>query len=1357
MKKKFVLGLLILISCFTFFACKSDKKVIKLDTPTNLVVEDQYISFNEVDNASYYTINYDGYTVTIKPSNSGVINYNADKLFTQAKTYEVKVKAVGLDNYLDSAYTKVVKYTRTEVFEAPTVKLNNEVLTWGAINGATYYTIKVTYPDVATPDYYTYRTNSLDIKPFFAEVGSYKFQVKAGKEEDNNDYSAEVSYVYKKELDTPAQIGLEHDVNNNEIYLHFVADENSYDYIINVNNTDYILTNAYLDKYFTKNGFDNLYKVKLLSFLKSQNVNVDNLSNLAVTVTARSSGTDNYLDSAVSCKAHIQLTKVLTTPQAKVNKNELSWNSVVGANGYIVYKNLSYFATLKANETSITFDADTINNNVFHVQAEGVDTNVNSLLSNSITSSVLLANPAIQFSNGEISWTNINDCKYYLEIYNAKVCKHYILEDNRFSLEGEFNFDKYYVRLRYITSENKISDYSEKSINYTKKLDTPKNVTIGNSFSRYIVSFEHVEGAMGYAVNLNGTDIKVYTSNSIDLTDEISPNREYVVKIKAIALPGSNVESSDYLNCGSIKHATKLKAPAIKVIDGVLTFPEVENAQKYNILVNYTTIYEGGIEYLPEYDLNDILVSAQRYTVMVQALADSENSEYLDSDYASIIVPKYIQLDTINKEDITVTSNDGKYLLNFSTQTHAANYDIRIVHLDSGEEKPFNISYVPYDITNYIKNRGRYNIYVKAIANDDINYLYLSASESGIPYLLEKDRVTLTQVTNIKVGDKTAGSNILMLNWDIVEFADSYYINIYYRPDATSQNSLLEAITSTTNSINLGEYLKKEGNYTFKVKAVSSSGHEASAFSTSMPYNYIMTIDSDFKRNEVFMNGKYYSHYITSFDQLKNVMWHYYLFDQQSYVDADLSSEYKFKLMLGTTIETLETECAQQIAGFTTNSEDTTSRLHNLCKFALNSYHEGVLLKEDFATPINIDKAGVTYYLCNIDNGLKDDKLDTANLTKTYTHFAQKINLIPEVLRRNDNYIYHIDTLEKVDVVTTEQLFMVVQGGKAPNFVNGSAVAQTVYNNAKNVLKTIINDQMTDYEKVVAIYDWLVANVEYNYDFEQLMIDNPNLDDYTDINQNTIIGDCMYNYLEGVFYSNNPSATANGFAKAFVLLCKIEGIDAIKINGTKSGNKHYWNKVYLDVTPNNETNDPCWLTVDIASSFRNRTIGETKFMLPTYSYFLVTDAKLTGDLSLREVYTPNKNAQAVTKGNYYNNSIYSYNKQMLKNGASGVSVVTYTGSGTLQYQTTITEEAYILDVLKYMAYNCQLDSNMSITTIAYSYALELDMSVSSTALDVLVANITSSYYGEISTLFNCSFKIDATSYDGKILIAITPT
>lgn len=100
----------------------------------------------------------------------------------------------------------------------------------------------------------------------------------------------------------------------------------------------------------------------------------------------------------------------------------------------------------------------------------------------------------------------------------------------------------------------------------------------------------------------------------------------------------------------------------------------------------------------------------------------------------------------------------------------------------------------------------------------------------------------------------------------------------------------------------------------------------------------------------------------------------------------------------------------------------------------------------------------------------------------------------------------------------------------------------------------IMNDTMTDQEKVKAAHDWMCINTAYDHDnFLNGTIPNESY------------------HIEGVM--NNGRAVCNGYAETFIAFMAVQGIECTEITGEGNGGYHGWNKVkvdgeyyYIDVT-----------------------------------------------------------------------------------------------------------------------------------------------------------------------------------------------
>lgn len=101
-------------------------------------------------------------------------------------------------------------------------------------------------------------------------------------------------------------------------------------------------------------------------------------------------------------------------------------------------------------------------------------------------------------------------------------------------------------------------------------------------------------------------------------------------------------------------------------------------------------------------------------------------------------------------------------------------------------------------------------------------------------------------------------------------------------------------------------------------------------------------------------------------------------------------------------------------------------------------------------------------------------------------------------------------------------------------------------------------------------------------------------------------------YLEGIFldkfYKKDMHAVCDGKSKAFVLMCGIEGITAVRISGEASSDGknfggHAWNKVLLDL---NGTGDKEWYFVDTTWG----DVGDDSKEFLSHAYFLLSDDKV---------------------------------------------------------------------------------------------------------------------------------------------------
>lgn len=242
------------------------------------------------------------------------------------------------------------------------------------------------------------------------------------------------------------------------------------------------------------------------------------------------------------------------------------------------------------------------------------------------------------------------------------------------------------------------------------------------------------------------------------------------------------------------------------------------------------------------------------------------------------------------------------------------------------------------------------------------------------------------------------------------------------------------------------------------------------------------------------------------------------------------------------------------------------------------------------------DEAGLVPTVNSPEYDAPDGFMDAVQNTYSKPHYDN--------VKKTRNF--YIDSVkETMSVSTSNMLYKAVAWGYKPVFMGSQAdKLQQIYDNAKDALSYIVSDEMSEYEKVHAIYDYIIYNVRYDHDCANAE------DKY--VSGNLSLNEKMkyYGYyLEGIFldkfYKKDMHAVCDGKSKAFVLMCGIEGITAVRISGEASSDGknfggHAWNKVLLDL---NGTGDKEWYFVDTTWG----DVGDDSKEFLSHAYFLLSD------------------------------------------------------------------------------------------------------------------------------------------------------
>lgn len=242
------------------------------------------------------------------------------------------------------------------------------------------------------------------------------------------------------------------------------------------------------------------------------------------------------------------------------------------------------------------------------------------------------------------------------------------------------------------------------------------------------------------------------------------------------------------------------------------------------------------------------------------------------------------------------------------------------------------------------------------------------------------------------------------------------------------------------------------------------------------------------------------------------------------------------------------------------------------------------------------DEAGVIETVNSPEYDAPDGFADAVQNTYSKPHYDNV---------KKDRNFYIDGVKETMSVSTSNMLYKAVAWGYKPVFMGAQADnLQQIYDNAKDALSYIVSDEMSEYEKVHAIYDYIIYNVRYDHDCANAQ------DKY--VSGNLSLNEKMkyYGYyLEGIFldkfYNKDMHAVCDGKSKAFVLMCGIEGITAVRISGKASSDGknfggHAWNKVLLDL---NGTGNKEWYFVDTTWG----DVGDDSKEFLSHAYFLLSD------------------------------------------------------------------------------------------------------------------------------------------------------
>ena len=156
---------------------------------------------------------------------------------------------------------------------------------------------------------------------------------------------------------------------------------------------------------------------------------------------------------------------------------------------------------------------------------------------------------------------------------------------------------------------------------------------------------------------------------------------------------------------------------------------------------------------------------------------------------------------------------------------------------------------------------------------------------------------------------------------------------------------------------------------------------------------------------------------------------------------------------------------------------------------------------------------------------------------------------------------------------------------ESPYLLNGGATLWDTQ--TEDLADEICADSDTDAEKVQAIYNWMIASFEYDYNYQTLL-------QYFDVRR-------TLSTRKGVCYD---------FANLFAALCRSQNIPCYVVDGTpydRSTQDHTWNRVYYD---------GCWWDLDVTNDISCTASGKS-----LYGFWELTSAYVSDkDYYITDIY-----------------------------------------------------------------------------------------------------------------------------------------
>ena len=549
---------------------------------------------------------------------------------------------------------------------------------------------------------------------------------------------------------------------------------------------------------------------------------------------------------------------------------------------------------------------------------------------------------------------------------------------------------------------------------------------------------------------------------------------------------------------------------------------------------------------------------------------------------------------------ITIHEND-KYIT-WKEISGADNYDIYLNSKLASNVDSTKGDTCYFDFASMLTKTGRYEFYIVAKSDKKTIEASNPSNVVGMDFVYneiilpetpedidETHKITFSLAENVS-------ENILTYEPLEDEYVDSYVLYLYsnttglktYELSVDSVSLRLASdVSITTNNPTKGIYYIQKGDI-YAIRMGYKKDDKTQVASDIIYYNgdeYAPYTDKIY-----LFDGYIHDYYIDNLQELKNLV--YYSF-------INKLTTFDFKLSNG---------CYNTVNEI--NGSSMEVKLHEAICQCFESFSETFYYQANNANGFVkiIDSINRIYnvkisYFNVTECDVNIDPMPTAIYEQVdKTQYYETITYETRAEKYGENYNNFVSDKQFLytEVETSEQLYWAVENKVTPIIKSNTSRAYQIYWMAKRVINSIIADEMTDYEKALSLFEWILVNTQYDHTT------------YSEENgytaQQVIYHNLPCFYLEGVFITGY--AVCDGFSKAYSLMCNMIGIDCIRIVGTaRSGSSsggHAWNKVKLDKDPTDAIEAKYYL-VDITWS---ENVVEEK-EIPDHSYFLLSDEVVT--------------------------------------------------------------------------------------------------------------------------------------------------